>query len=85
MNINEVISFINDKKNISQFDTIIKTIKKVRKDQFNIGSKIKFGRENGLQYTGTITKINLKRCLVDTDDNQKFSVPFELCQLLESE
>ena len=54
---------------------------KTKKSQFNIGSKVIFGRDNGKKHFGTVEKINISKAVVKSDEGVKWNVPFNLMQL----
>jgi len=65
-----------------ELDKVIEAVKH-RRDQLHlvatrnlmVGARVKFQGRRGQVLTGTISRINLKRVKVDTDNGQKWNVP----------
>ena len=65
-----------------QLDRVIVAVKH-RRDQLHlvatgslrVGTRVKFQGRRGETLTGTITRVNIKKVKVDTDNGQKWNVP----------
>ena len=80
MKLEDILKFIRDSDNRDTLPRIESVISETKKSQFNIGSKVIFGRANGKQHFGTIEKINITKAVVRSD-GAKWTVPFSLMQL----
>jgi hypothetical protein len=80
MKLEDILKFIRDSQNRDTLPLIESVISETKKKQFNIGSKVIFGRANGKQHFGTIEKINITKAVVRSD-GAKWTVPFNLMQL----
>ena len=80
MKIADILEFIRNSDNRDTLSLIESVISETKKSQFNIGSKVIFGRANGKQHFGTIEKINITKAVVKSD-GVKWTVPFNLMQL----
>ena len=80
MKLEDILKFIRDSDNRDTLPLIESVISETKKSQFNIGSKVIFGRANGKQHFGTVEKINITKAVVRSD-GAKWTVPFNLMQL----
>ena len=80
MKLEDILKFIRDSDNRDTLPLIESVISETKKNQFNIGSKVIFGRDNGKKHFGTVEKINISKAVV-MSDGVKWTVPFNLMQL----
>ena len=80
MKLEDILEFIRDSENRDTLPLIESVISETKKSQFNIGSKVIFGRANGKKHFGTVEKINISKAIVKSD-GVKWTVPFNLMQL----
>ena len=80
MKIADILEFIRNSDNRDTLPLIESVISETKKSQFNIGSKVIFGRDNGKKHFGTVEKINISKAVVKSD-GVKWRVPFSLLQL----
>ena len=80
MQLEDILKFIRNSDNRDTLPLIESVISETKKKQFNIGSKVIFGRANGKQHFGTVEKINISKAVV-MSDGVKWTVPFNLMQL----
>ena len=80
-NLPHILEFIRNPQNKDAILLIESCIYETKKNQFNIGSKVIFGRDNGKKHFGTVEKINISKAIVKSDEGVKWTVPFNLMQL----
>ena len=80
MKLEDILEFIRNSDNRDTLPLIESVISETKKSQFNIGSKVIFGRANGKQHFGTVEKINITKAVVRCD-GARWTVPFNLMQL----
>ena len=81
MKLEDILEFIRNSDNRDTLPLIESVISETKKSQFNIGSKVIFGRDNGKKHFGTVEKINISKAVVKSDEGVKWNVPFNLMQL----
>ena len=81
MKLEDILKFIRDSENRDTLPLIESVISETKKSQFNIGSKVIFGRDNGKKHFGTVEKINISKAIVKSDEGVKWTVPFNLMKL----
>ena len=75
--LNDILTLDRD-----QLDRVIVAVKH-RRDQLHldatrnlmVGTKVKFEGRRGQIFTGTISRVNIKKVKVDCDNGQKWNVP----------
>jgi len=77
-----IMDWIKDPSNAGHLFIIEQTIKSVKADQFKVGTKVKFGRANGMKRMGVVVKLGPKKALVDVN-GAKWRVPYDLMDVVD--
>ena len=58
------------------------TLKSVKQEQYKVGTKVSFGRANGMKRSGVVVKLGPKKAVVDCS-GAKWRVPYDLMNVVE--
>ena len=78
----KILDWIKEPSHAGHLFIVEQTLKSVKEDQFKVGTKVKFGRANGMKRMGTVIKLGPKKAVVDCS-GAKWRVPYDLMKFVE--
>ena len=77
----KILKWIKEPRHSEHLFIIEQTLKSVKADQFKVGTKVSFGRENGMKRMGIIEKFGLVKAIANCN-GAKWRVPFDLMSVV---
>ena len=77
----KILKWIKEPSHSEHLFIIEQTLKSVKADQFKVGTKVSFGRENGQKRMGIIEKFGRVKAVVNCN-GAKWRVPFDLMSVV---
>ena len=77
----KILKWIKEPSHSEHLFIIEQTLKSVKADQFKVGTKVSFGRENGQKRMGIIEKFGRVKAGVNCN-GAKWRVPFDLMSVV---
>ena len=77
----KILEWIKEPSHFGYLNILEQTIKSVKADQFRIGTKVSFGRPNGMKRMGVIEKLGNVKAVVSVN-GAKWRVPFDLMDVV---
>ena len=77
----KILNWIKEPSHSEHLFIIEQTLKSVKADQFKVGTKVTFGRDNGQKRMGVVVKLGPKKAVVDCS-GAKWRVPFDLMSVV---
>ena len=77
----KILKWIKEPSHSEHLFIIEQTLKSVKADQFKVGTKVSFGRENGKKRMGIIEKFGRVIAVVNCN-GAKWRVPFDLMSVV---
>ena len=77
-----IMDWIKDPSNAGHLFIVEQTIKSVKAEQFKVGTKVSFGRANGMKRSGVVVKLGPKKAVVDCS-GAKWRVPYDLMNVVD--
>ena len=77
----KILKWIKEPSLSEHLFIIEQTLKSVKADQFKVGTKVSFGRENGQKRMGIIEKFGRVKAVVNWN-GAKWRVPFDLMSVV---
>ena len=78
----KILDWIKEPSNAGHLFIVEQTLKSVKQEQYKVGTKVRFGRANGMKRMGTVIKLGPKKALVDVN-GAKWRVPYDLMDVVE--
>ena len=78
----KILNWIKEPSHSEHLFIIEQTLKSVKADQFKVGTKVTFGRDNGQKRMGVVVKLGPKKAVVDCS-GAKWRVPYDLMDLID--
>ena len=82
-NLPEILEWIREpshKGHLFMLEAAIASAKGSKKEGFNVGDKVSFGRPNGRKHIGVVERLNPAKAVVDCAGN-KWRVPYSMMSL----
>ena len=76
-NLDLILDWIKNPEHKDSLFLLECAITDAKKDSFNIGDKVSFGRPNGRKHIGIVEKINISKAVVNCNGS-KWRVPFTM-------
>ena len=73
----KILKWIKEPSHSEHLFIIEQTLKSVKADQFKIGTRVRFGRANGVKRWGNVIKLGPVKAVVDCN-GAKWRVPYDL-------
>ena len=77
----KILKWIKEPSHSEHLFIIEQTLKSVKADQFKVGTKVSFGRENGMKRMGIIEKFGRVKAVVNCN-GAKGRVPFDVMSVV---
>ena len=77
----KILDWIKEPSHAGHLFIVEQTLKSVKADQFKVGTKVSFGRENGMKRMGIIEKFGRVKAVVNCN-GAKWRVPFDLMSVV---
>ena len=78
----KILDWIKEPSHAGHLFIVEQTLKSVKQEQYKVGTKVRFGRANGMKRMGTVIKLGPKKALVDVN-GAKGRVPYDLMDVVE--
>ena len=78
----KILDWIKEPSHAGHLFIVEQTLKSVKEDQFKVGTKVKFGRANGIKRMGVVVKLGPNKAVVDCS-GAKWRVPYDLMDVVD--
>ena len=78
----KILDWIKEPSHAGHLFIVEQTLKSVKQEQYKVGTKVSFGRANGMKRSGVVVKLGPKKALVDVN-GAKWRVPYDLMNVVE--
>ena len=78
----KILDWIKEPSHAGLLFIVEQTLKSVKQEQYKVGTKVRFGRANGMKRMGIVIKLGPKKALVDVN-GAKWRVPYDLMDVVE--
>ena len=77
----KILDWIKEPSHAGHLFIVEQTLKSVKQEQYKVGTKVRFGRENGQKRMGIIEKFGRVKAVVNCN-GAKWRVPFDLMSVV---
>jgi len=78
----KILDWIKEPSHAGDLFIVEQTLKSVKQEQYKVGTKVRFGRANGMKRMGVVVKLGPKKALVDVN-GAKWRVPYDLMDVVD--
>ena len=77
----KILDWIKEPSHAGHLFIVEQTLKSVKQEQYKVGTKVRFGRANGMKRMGIIEKFGRVKAVVNCN-GAKWRVPFDLMSVV---
>ena len=78
----KILDWIKEPSHAGHLFIVEQTLKSVKQEQYKVGTKVRFGRANGMKRMGVVVKLGPSKAVVDCS-GAKWRVPYDLMDVVD--